>query len=233
MDGTVSGSATAFFLYDVADAIDLARVRTLVEATVQSPLTRKVTTPPYIQYQHPPVAIDGRTIGIADTDGFRVRFKIFDYGVVSVALTRPLPGTWDGLLEDGLRLHDSAALSSAAEGFCRSLMERLAPAVTRPRSDYLSEDYLVFAVTAIAGSQPADALLAAHGADIAQLLRGERERLSAQEREEVLRHRISYFSNDLVVPTWNAAFVYDAEAGVHGALELLEFANSQLLQFRY
>jgi hypothetical protein len=36
-----------------------------------------------------------------------------------------------------------------------------------------------------------------------------------------------------VVPTWNAALVYDTEAGVEVALEILEFANSQLLQFRY
>src|SRR5688572_1749836 len=233
MSDTVAGTATAFFLYDVADAIDLARVRTLVEATVQSPLTRKVTTPPYIQYQQPPVAIDGRTIGVADTDSFRVRFKIFDYGVVSVALTRSLPETWGALLEEGLRLHDSAALSAAAEGFCRTLVARVTPAVTNARGEFLSEDYLVFGVTAPSDGPPAEALLAARGGDIAQLLRGERERLSAQERDEVLRHRISYFTSDLVVPTWNAAFVYDADAGLQGALELLEFANSQLLQFRY
>ena len=35
---------------------------------------------------------------------------------------------------------------------------------------------------------------------IAQLLRGEREALSRQERDEVLRHRISYLADDLVVP---------------------------------
>jgi hypothetical protein len=35
------------------------------------------------------------------------------------------------------------------------------------------------------------------------------------------------------VPSWNGAFVYDSEAGLAGALEILEFANSQLLQFRY
>src|SRR5688572_2899958 len=147
MDDSATGSVTAFFLYDVADAIDLPRVRSLVEATVRSPLTPKVTTPPYIQYQEPPVVVDGRTIGVADHDGFRVRFKMFDYGVVSVALTREMPRGWPALLDEGLRLHDSPALSAAAERFCRTLMQRLAPAVTHPRADYLSEDYLVFAVT--------------------------------------------------------------------------------------
>ncbi len=46
-------------------------------------------------------------------------------------------------------------------------------------------------------------------------------------------HRISYLATDLVVPTWNAAFIYDTEAGARGILEILEFANSQLLEFRY
>ena len=75
--------------------------------------------------------------------------------------------------------------------------------------------------------------MAAHGDDIARLLRGEVEPLSTQERDEVLRHRLSYLATDLVVPSWNGAFVYDTEAGLPGALEILEFANSQLLQFRY
>jgi hypothetical protein len=64
-------------------------------------------------------------------------------------------------------------------------------------------------------------------------LRGEREPLSRQEREEVLRHRISYLEHDLLVPTWNAAFVYDNESGAQAASEIVEFANSQLLEFRY
>ena len=75
--------------------------------------------------------------------------------------------------------------------------------------------------------------MAAHGDDITRLLRGEAEPLSPQERDEVLRHRLSYLASDLVVPTWNAAFVYDTEPGLTGALEILEYANSQLLQFRY
>src|SRR6059058_741828 len=65
------------------------------------------------------------------------------------------------------------------------------------------------------------------------MLRGETQALSRQEQDEVLRNRLSYFSHDLVIPTWNAAFVYDTEAGAAAALELFEFTNSQLLEFRY
>ncbi|MCA1561200.1 MAG: hypothetical protein LC804_13370, partial [Acidobacteria bacterium] len=35
------------------------------------------------------------------------------------------------------------------------------------------------------------------------------------------------------VPTWNAAFVYDTDPGAAATLDIFEFANSQLLEFRY
>ena len=162
-----------------------------------------------------------------------MRFKVFDYGVVSVALTRPLPASWDDLVTEGLRWDGDPELPIQAEGLCRHLLERLRPALSRSRTDLLSEDYLVFAITRLTDVTTADALLATHGVTIAQLLRGEREPLSPQERDDVLRQRLSYLTTDLVVPTWNAAFVYDTETGAGSALEIIEFANSQLLEFRY
>ena len=228
-----SGHVTAYFLYDVAEAIDLPRVRGLIGGAVTARLTPKPTTPPYVQYQQPPLAIDGEAVGTPELDGFRVRFKVFDYGVISVALARPIPKTWPDLLERGLQWHDDPRLTAEAEAFCRRAVDRLRPAMTAPREQLVAEDYLVFAATSLDDVDGADRLIAAHGGEIAQLLRGERDPLSSQEREEVLRHRISYLSNDLVVPTWNAAFVYDTEPGAQAALEILEFANSQLLEFRY
>ena len=227
-----SGQVAAFFLFDVAEGIDLQRVRDLVGG-VAARLSPKPTTPPYVQYQEPPIAVDGDAAALPELQGFRVRFKIFDYGVISVALSRPVPRTWPELLERGLQWQDDPALASGVEAGCRRLMARLAPALTSPRERLLAEDYFVFVATDVDDATDAEALLAAHGGAIAQLLRGEREPLSAQERDDVLRNRISYLANDLVVPTWAAAFVYDTEAGAQAALEILEFANSQLLEFRY
>jgi hypothetical protein len=124
-------------------------------------------------------------------------------------------------------------LQQQAEACVRRLVDRIRPALDGPRETYLAEDYVVFAVTAFDEPATGDAVIDAHGTDIAQLVRGEREVLSRQERDEVLRNRVSYLAEDLVVPTWNAAFVYDTPAGVEAALEIFEFANSQLLEFRY
>lgn len=229
----IAGSVTALYLFDVGNSIDLPKVGALVGSIESAQLRPKAVTPTYIQYQQPPVRIDGQTLGMPEVDGFRVRFKAFDYGVVSVALSRSFTGTWDEFVHDGLHVQEGPQLALAAEGLCHQLVQRLGSAVTGLRREFLAEDYVVFAITSLEPALAASALLEAHGALVAQLLRGERSRLSAEEREEVLKHRISYFANDLLVPTWNGAFVYDTEVGIQGVLDLLEFANSQLLQFRY
>jgi hypothetical protein len=233
MPDHLTGQVTVLFLYEAAEVIDLAKVATLIAPTAQARLSPKATTPSYVQYRQPPLTIDGEAIALDDALGFRVRFKLYDYGVISVALFRPLPSSWPELIERALTWQDDPQLASTAERLCRDLVSRVSPAMTAPRSQLVAEDYLVFAVTAGAGAETADAVLAQHGHDIARLLRGERENLSPQEREEVLRQRLSYFECDLVVTTWNAAFVYDTESGGHAAVEILEFVNSQLVEFRY
>ena len=233
MSRSISGWATGFFLYDVAEAIDLRQVARLIGTATMARVAPKPPAPPYIQYSNPPATIDGQSIGVPSVAGWQLRFKAFDYGVVSVALTRPLPGSWDGLMTEGVGWHDDAELAASAERTCRALLERIQAALTKPRGVFLTEDYLAFTLTHLDGLTTADALLQAHGSDIAQLLRGERDRLSTQERDEVLRHRISYLETDLVVPTWNAALIADTDAGARGVLDILEFANSQLLEFRY
>jgi hypothetical protein len=229
----LAGHVTAFYLFDIGDAIDLKRVGELIDATTTTRLSTKPPSPIYLQYQQPPVVIDASAIGAGEVEGFRARFKAFEYGVVSVALTRALNATWEELLDAGLRWHDNAALASGAERLCRELLSRVRHAVLRPRSRFLFEDYLVFTLLTDSSAEPAEALIGSHGPLIAQLLRGEREALSAQEREEVLRHRISYYTTDMVIATWSSALVYDTSQGASGVLEILEFANSQLLEFRY
>ena len=229
----LSGQVTAFFLFDVAEGVDLSAVRGLLGASTESPrLAVKPAVPAYVQYQDPPVQVDAEAFGTRAPGGMQARFKIYDYGVFSLSLSRAFRGSWADL-HALAQSTTSAALEADAEALCLKAAERLRPALHEPRRTCLSEDYFVYAVTAADGAPTGDALLAAHGDDIARLLRGEADALSTQERDEVLRHRLSYLASDLVVPSWNGAFVYDSEAGVPGALEILEFANSQLLQFRY
>ena len=224
----------AFYLFDVAESIDLQAIPALIGTqTVAARLSPKSATPPYVQYEKPPLSFDGDVVGVPGIDEFRTRIRLYDYGVISVALTRPFTGTWTELVNLGQSLIENDDLERRAEDLSRLVMDRLRPSFTSPRSTLLSEDYLVVAVSELETPRSADELMALHGDEIAALLRGERKPLSEQEKSRVLQARISYLADDLVVPTWNAAFVYDTPAGAQAAIEILEFANSQLLEFRY
>jgi hypothetical protein len=229
-----SATIAALYLFDVADGIDLQRLReALGGGGAAARLSSKSAQPASLQYQVPPLVFDGEAAGLGPIEGFQARLKFFDYGVVSLALFRPFAGSWDELVAASQRYIESAALEDAAEAAIRRTVDRCRLAMTKLRGAFLTEDYLIVAVHDLATPLEAETLIAERGAQVAQLLRGESQPLSRQEQEEVLKNRLSYFSNDLVIPTWNAAFVYDTDAGAGAALELFEFTNSQLLEFRY
>jgi hypothetical protein len=115
----------------------------------------------------------------------------------------------------------------------RDRLRQATPALIKPYQKWLSEDYYIFLLTSIAGSPPANELLAKCGGEVARTVRGESGQLSASEQAEVLQSSMSYYPNDLAVIGWNAALVYDTPAGAETAIQILEYANSQLLEFRH
>src|SRR5688572_2338160 len=141
------GQIFAFYLFDVAETVDLAAVPALIGGpTVAARLAPKSATPAYVQYEKPPVSFDGELIGVADVAGFHPRFRIYDYGVISLALSRPFSGDWNDLVTLGQELIESDQLELLAEQHCRDVVERLRSALADVRSEFLSEDYLVFVV---------------------------------------------------------------------------------------
>jgi len=229
-----AGSIHAFYLYDVAQGIDLTALQALLgPAAMPASVQDKQAGPSKVRYLQPPTIVDGTALGVGEIDGFSVRVKCYDYGVLSLRLSRPFAGTWADLVKASQDLVESEPLEQHAEEAVRRIVDRVRAALVEPRPSVLDEDYLVLVVNTLDKPATADALLAAHGGDIAQMLRGERAQLAEQERDEVLRHRLSYLTDDLVVPAYNAAFVYDTSAGALASLEILEYANSQLLEFRY
>jgi hypothetical protein len=123
--------------------------------------------------------------------------------------------------------------ASRAEPIVRKKLEREAAAMVKPYSRWLSEDYFIFHVRDAAGAPTAAELVRDRGMQIAQVVRGDRLLLSEGECAEVLNSQISYYANDVTVIGWNAAFLYDSSVGAETAIQLLEYANSQLLEFRH
>jgi len=63
-------------------------------------------------------------------------------------------------------------------------------------------------------------------------MRGETPPLSEGEEREVLSSSLSYYPTDLLVVGWLAAIVYDTPEGAAPLIQLLEYANTQLLEYR-
>jgi len=128
-------------------------------------------------------------------------------------------------------------LEQQAADAVRWHVERVAPALVNPYGERLSEDYFIFHLRAIeneAGTPMSAArLLETRGDAIAQIVRGERAVFSAAERSEILAARMSYYETDLLVAGWSAAFIYDTPEGARPTIQLLEYANTQLLDFRH
>ena len=234
MSDITSGALHAFYLFDVAHAIDLPILQRLMGPGATSAVIEdKSPGVSRVRYFVPPVVADGEALQVPEIAGFRLRVKGYDYGVISLMLSRPFTGPWEEFIRLGQDLIENEALEGHATEACKTIVSRVAEALTGQRPVLLTEDYQVFVVHSFDRPVTADQLVEARGGDLAQLLRGERQPLSRQEREEVLRHRLSYLTDDLVVPAYNAAFVLDTESGARVVLEILEFVNSQLLEFRY
>jgi len=117
-------------------------------------------------------------------------------------------------------------------GWLASLLPRIAPALDNPHSADVAEDYTIVQLDKLEGDPPARAL--AQRGDLPHVILGEdpARRLSLTERRDVLRHRFSYYTDDLAVIDWNSALVYDP-SGSTDIADVLELATAQLLELRY
>src|SRR5881296_461540 len=227
------GSVMVLIQFDVCEEIRLDRLREIFSArTVEQP-SFKHPAPGYVRYQRPPVVEPIEPLVLESGERLQGQIKYYDYGVLSVVLELPFSGDWDAMIRLGSRWVWEVDFERQAARIARQRLERAAPALVKPYASWLSEDYFIFHLREIAGSPTAAELVCAEGARIAQIVRGETAQLSDGERNEILQSRISYYPNDLAVIGWNAAFLYDSEIGAETIIQLLEYANSQLLEFRH
>ena len=235
---TLNGSVLVLLQFDVCEAIRLDRLREILSArTVALPQPRH-PAPGYIRYERPPVVEPVEPLVLESGERLTGEVKFYDYGVLSVVFELPFSGGWSKLAGLASRWVWDVDFVAQAAQIVRDKIARAAAAIVKPYNDWLSEDYLIFHIREIKGgtcgaSPTVPDLIHLHGARIAQVVRGDTGHLADSEVNEVLQSRISYYTNDLAVIGWNAAFVYDSASGAETAIQLLEYANSQLLEFRH
>jgi hypothetical protein len=229
----LSGSLLVLMQFDVCEEIKLDQLREIFGARTMEQPSFKHPAPSYVRYLRPPVVETIEPVVLDTGERLEGQIKYYDYGVLSMVFELPFAGDWETLVKLASRWVWNTDFERQASRIARQKLERAAPALVKPYKEWLSEDYFIFHVREIAGSPPASEVLARHGQELAQIVRGETALLSEGERAEILQGRISYYPNDLAVIGWNGAFIYDSAAGGETAIQLLEYANSQLLEFRH
>jgi len=228
----VRGSIRQLILFDVADEIRLDAVR---EALGTSESGRKPAfsrpAPEYVRFERPPVieslAVDHPEVRC------EARVKYYDYGVVSIELYQQFSLDWPELVEYSAAVLADPSTEQRARDLLTPRLAKAAAALMNPYRSWLTEDYVILTVIPDPPNDNAAELLARHGAEIAQIVRGENRPLAEAECREILDAKLSYYPNDLLVAGWSAAFVFDTAAAAEPTIQLLEYANTQLLEFRH
>ena len=228
----LQGSAMVLMQFDVAEEIHLDDVRNLLDAR-RADLGFKHLAPTYARFRQPPVVERLEPLVLETGETLEGQIKYYDYGVVSVIFELPFQGDWDALVQLASRWEWDTDFESRAWKIAKEKLKRAEPALVKPYEEWLSEDYFIFHVREVEGNPTPEELLAKYGDQVAQIVRGETSRLSEGERSEILQSRMSYYPNDIAVIGWNGAFLYDTVAGAETAIQLLEYSNSQLLEFRH
>ena len=228
------GSVLVLILFDVCEEIRLEELRSIlgVQPAGREP-SFKHPAPEYVRFENPPVEVGVDKVRLPTGEEWDGRLRFYDYGVLSVEFKLAFEGAWEKLVALSSRYVAGLEIEREAGRLAREMSQRVAPALLKPYEHWLTEDYYIFHVQEIDGRPTAPQLLDQYGDQIAQIVRGEEAVLSEGERREILQFSMSYSPTDLVVAGWNAAFVYDTVAGAATTVQLLEYANSQLLEFRH
>jgi hypothetical protein len=229
----LNGTIRALLLFDISEEIDLERLRPLVGASTakREPAFRH-PSPDYVRFEQPPVADSLGACPAFENWPMQGRIRYFNYGIASVELRSVFSGVgWREVISLANRWVLSDELEKRARELLGLRINAIKPSLVKPYDHWIAEDYYVIQVDPVALT--AEDLMREYANEIAQIVRGEESRLSPTERQEVLAANMSYYPQDLLVVGWVAAFVYDTADGAAPTIDLLEYANSQLLEFRH
>jgi hypothetical protein len=234
----VSGSFLVLIQYDVAESISLEALRRSLgtEPPEREPRFTH-PAPGYVRFEKFPLVEELAPIAISTGEHFRCRLKYFDYGVISAELELPFSDDFSAIVNQSSRWTSAEEIETCTANLVRARVDTFKSVFTQPYDSFLSEDYYVVRIDQALDDhmkpRAAGSLLQLCGDGIARIVRGESQQLAASEIHNALQSSMSYYPNDLLVAGWVAAMVYDAYDGAGATIQLLEYANTQLLEFRH
>lgn len=230
------GSIVIYRLFDVAARIDLSMLEAGVLEGVKRLRLSKHIYMKALEFADPPVSfvmtgfskqLFGQEINV------NVIAKAYDFGVLSLALVIPVPeGTTFFELENVAKeLDRDESIDHRAREYILQLFKDLGKSIDGPSiKEPFVEDYMVFLIQELEQKVGIPEFLEQY--DPSRLLLYETRELSPHTIEETLRSRFSYYPEDLVIVHLDNAFVIEP-SGSTDILDLLEFANAQILELRF
>lgn len=235
-----SGAIIAQRLFDVAYAIDLEKAEALWSLrSLTSSSRRRLSAAPgkAIAFGVPPVVLTLDAVQVPSELGFEtatVTARLYDFGVICIAVRTAVSDCewteYSRKLEGIDKAIGHSASTTLWASILEPLVELLMPALLKPNKSKLQEDYLLAVVQQ--WNEPITATALMERIDLAPLLSGDKRTLSEGARRDLMRHRFSYYEDDLVVLTWDRALIYEPR-GDSDVADILEVANAQLLEMRY
>lgn len=222
-----SGRVIVYRIFDVAEEIELDALREVG--------TRVRERQPAIVVRTAPLTIDLGEVDLrvaAQPLDATLVARVWQYGAVSLQFHLPIAAetSWSDLVQFGIAIEHDSDIESVALKRLGELRERLHFALRLPHTPTVAEDYTVYLLHSLDG---ASAATLAERADIPALLLGEANAaLSAGTKHAILDSGIAYSEHDLAVVDWNSALIVDP-AGGEDIADILEFANTHALEFRY
>lgn len=214
-------------IYDTGDEIDL---HTLEQALDAAHLATRATftrvKPKSISMEEPPLLVRLPPCSLTGGDktwSLLVIARIYDIGAVSITLVM------EAMDEDPSAIRTPAFRFAGQKGleelFFSSLSEVrriLYPHLgDLPVDPEFYEDYTIYLTNRTDSS-----------VDPVALLTGEDIPFSNQTREEILKYSLSYGREDTTILSWDTALLISPEPP-SDLIELIEFANVQVLELRY
>jgi len=228
----VSGSILIYRIYDVAWDIDLRKVEERVRESRRQSIERKRFSKAF-EFANPPLSLGLKAFektlrGKQYT--INAYAKVYDYGVLSIIYEIPVRD---------IGIKDFECLASNIEEPFREdfrvelgrLVSDLGDALHQVNQGSIEEDYTIYYLRELTPEMTARELL--QSCDIGSLLLYEEGESppSRTTKNELLSFSFSYSDRDIVVLSWDKAFVFEP-GGSMDIPDLLEFANAQLLELR-
>jgi hypothetical protein len=220
-------SVRFYRIYDIGNDIDLGR---LEESLARSYFTTRAgflrIKPKSIMLEDPPLQLRMEPVQIS-RDGqiydMSVIARIYDIGVISLCFVYEDPSADPMTLNVvGTVFAEQEGLDSYFEYHLKTIQTILSPHLSNMVVEPgFFEDYTIFVTDRMDVPE-----------DPAPLLIGESAPLSAQMRDETLRHSLSYSTDDRVILSWDSSLICSPE---HPAdlLDLIEYANVQVFELRH